>query len=37
MSKLIVGIVGFGVVGSSVLKALLANRNIISARAGKEI
>ncbi len=37
MSKLVVGMVGFGVVGSSVLKALLANRNIISARAGKEI
>lgn len=37
MSKLIVGMVGFGVVGSSVCKTLLQNRAIINARAGKEI
>ncbi|WP_300958072.1 homoserine dehydrogenase [uncultured Helicobacter sp.] len=37
MSKLIVGMIGFGVVGSSVLKALIANRAIINARAGKEV
>lgn len=37
MSKLVLGMVGFGVVGSSVLKALLANGEIINARAGKQI
>ncbi|MCH5313519.1 MAG: homoserine dehydrogenase [Helicobacter sp.] len=37
MSKLIVGMIGFGVVGGSVLKTLLYNRAIINARAGKEI
>lgn len=37
MSKLVVGMVGFGVVGSSVLKAILANGEIINARAGKQI
>lgn len=37
MSKLVVGMVGFGVVGSSVLKILLANGEIINARAGKHI
>ncbi|WP_237021856.1 homoserine dehydrogenase [Helicobacter cinaedi] len=37
MSKLVLGMVGFGVVGSSVLKAILANGEIINARAGKQI
>lgn len=37
MSKLILGMVGFGVVGSSVLKVILANGEIINARAGKQI
>ncbi|WP_334086119.1 homoserine dehydrogenase [Helicobacter typhlonius] len=37
MSKIIVGMIGFGVVGSSVLKTLLNNHAIINARAGKEI
>lgn len=37
MLRLVVGMVGFGVVGSSVLKAVLTNATIINARAGREI
>lgn len=37
MLKLVVGMIGFGVVGSSVLKTLLQNNSIINARAGKMI
>lgn len=37
MTRLMIGIIGLGVVGGSVLKALNANRAIINARAGKEI
>lgn len=37
MSKLTIGMIGCGVVGSSVLKALSTNADIIHARAGKQI
>lgn len=37
MTRLVVGIIGLGVVGGSVLRALHANQTIINARAGKEI
>lgn len=37
MTRLVVGMVGLGVVGGSVLRALQANQAIINARAGREI
>lgn len=37
MTRLVVGIIGLGVVGGSVLRALHTNQAIINARAGKEI